>query len=258
MIKVFKIGGNVINDTKALDAFLDDFAQVDGHKILVHGGGDAATSFAKKLNVYSTMVEGRRVTNSDMIKIVTQIYAGQINKDIVCRLNKRGMPSFGFCGADLMSMHSVRRTGGAVDYGFVGDLDENGIKADVFLDFIGKGITSVVAPITVGQEFELLNTNADTVAQSIAVALCKDDDVELVYCFEKDGVLGDITDPNSLIREIDLDIYRDLRDKKIVFEGMIPKIDNAFTAISRGVKRVYMCSSKNILKPGFGGTAIMR
>ncbi|MEG1793709.1 MAG: acetylglutamate kinase [Rikenellaceae bacterium] len=258
MIKVFKIGGNVINDPKALDAFVADFAHVEGPKILVHGGGDSATNFAKKLNVYNTMVEGRRVTNTDMIKIVTQIYAGQINKDIVCRFSKVGVSSFGFCGVDGMSMRSVRRVAGSVDFGFVGDLDETGINTTIFMNLINSGILSVIAPITIGAEYEILNTNADTVAQSIAVALSKEDEVELVYCFEKDGVLRDVSDASTLIKDIDLDVYRELRDKKIVFEGMIPKIDNAFTAISRGVKRVCMCSSKNILQEGYGGTVIVR
>ena len=235
MLKVVKIGGNVVDNLEKLDAFLRDFASLDGPKILVHGGGKIATSIGRALGIEARMIEGRRVTDAETLKVVTMVYAGLVNKTIVDKLRTAGCRAFGLCGADGGLILSRRRSPEPVDYGFVG------------------------APITADAEGEgLLNTNADTVAQTVAVGMSAVYETELVYCFEKRGVLLDVNDDDSVIAEITPDRFAELRTRGIVADGMLPKLENAFRAIDSGVRSVAICSADRIASPGYGGTTLRK
>ena len=272
MLKVVKIGGNVVDNLEKLDAFLRDFASLDGPKILVHGGGKIATSIGRALGIEARMIEGRRVTDAETLKVVTMVYAGLVNKTIVDKLRTAGCRAFGLCGADGGLILSRRRSPEPVDYGFVGDPlpDRFGLDAarmlidatelgDVARELIDAGYTPVVAPITADAEGEgLLNTNADTVAQTVAVGMSAVYETELVYCFEKRGVLLDVNDDDSVIAEITPDRFAELRTRGIVADGMLPKLENAFRAIDSGVRSVAICSADRIASPGYGGTTLRK
>lgn len=257
MIKVIKIGGNVVDDPKELDSFLKKFASIPGDKILVHGGGKVATTISDSLGIETVMIEGRRVTDMETIKVVTMVFAGLINKTIVGSLNRKGVTAWGVCGADGKIMVSKKRDNSMIDYGYVGDPIVEQVNVHAVKMLLDGGFVPVIAPITVDQDGILLNTNADTVAQTIAVALSKIDQTELIYCFEKDGVLRDSQQEESVIETISLAEYEQLKSSKQVYGGMIPKIDNAFQAISCGVECVYICNSKNIDKENYNGTKIV-
>lgn len=256
-MKVVKIGGNIVDNPAKLDKFLQDFASLEGDKILVHGGGKIATTIAQSLGIQTQMIGGRRVTDAETLKVVTMVYAGLINKTIVSKLQSFGCNAVGLSGADGKFIVSQRRPATPVDYGFVGDpvQEKFGLKtAQILMD---AGFTIVAAPITYdSQDGSLLNTNADTVAQTIAVGMAQARDVELVYCFEKQGVLMNVDDDNSVINEITAGKFEQLKTDGIVADGMLPKLENAFKAIGNGVKSVVICSAENILKQGYGGTTI--
>ena len=244
MIKVFKIGGNVVANPAKLDSFLTDFAAVEGAKILIHGGGKIATQISKSLGIQTTMIEGRRVTDADTLGVVTMVYAGGVNKDIVSRLQRKGVNTIGLCGADGRLIESHKRKPAPIDYGFVGDPYR--VNTSLLETLAEAGYTMVVAPITFDEECGLLNTNADTVAASVAVALAASNDVELIFCFEKSGVLRDVNDENSLIETITREELAQLKAEGVVADGMLPKLENSFKAIDGGVKRVTICSAENI------------
>lgn len=253
MIKVFKIGGNVIDNMEALDIFLSAFAAVEGKKVLVHGGGRIATAVSSAMGIKPVMVDGRRVTDRETLDVVIMVYAGLVNKTISSKLNAAGCQAAGLCGADACLVLSEKRAVGAVDYGFVGDPLQGGVNTAFLTALTDGGTVPVIAPITMDGKGQLLNTNADTVAQAIAVALSQADETELIYCFEHNGVLRDINDKDSVIPVITKDNYVDLRESGVVASGMIPKIDNAFSAVSGGVGKVRICNSRDFSE----GTLIM-
>jgi acetylglutamate kinase len=237
-LTVVKIGGNIVDHPEKLDTFIELFSQLDGLKVLVHGGGKIATEVSKSLGITSTMIDGRRVTDQETIKIVAMVYAGLVNKSIVAKLQANNTNSIGFSGADADVIRAHKRIvkTGAVDYGFVGDVDQ--VDGSFLSELLNKGKTPVIAPITHDGAGQLLNTNADTVASEVAIALSTFFDITLLYAFELPGVLKDINDKNSLINEINTNKYHTLLDDGIIAKGMIPKIDNCYNAISRGVKEV--------------------
>ena len=249
MIQVIKIGGGVLENEAQRDAFLRQFAAIEGPKVLVHGGGRLATTMAERLGVETHMIDGRRVTDKETLDIVTMVYGGLVNKQVVAQLQTMGVNAIGMTGADGGWMKAVKRPiKNGIDYGFVGDVVEvNGAHLRTLLD---NGLTPVIAPITYSTEGLLLNTNADTVASQTAISLAPD--VQLTFCFEKVGVLRDADDETSLIPRISRESYKQLLADGIVSGGMIPKIDNAFAALERGVKSVRITHANNLL----GGTII--
>lgn len=254
---VIKIGGNIIDDEKKLSSFLEDFASIDGAKILVHGGGKLATKLAEQLNIPQQLVEGRRITDAETLKIVTMVYAGYINKNIVAGLQANNCNAVGLTGSDGNLVKAHKRIHPSLDYGYVGDVDA--INSLLLEDLLDDGFTPVIAPITHDGGGQLLNTNADTIAQEIAKALSKSFDTTLIYSFEKSGVLSDANNEDSVIKEITSSSYKDLKEKNIVFAGMIPKLDNAFTALNSGVKKVIIGKAEELhqLTAGEKGTTIV-
>ena len=246
-ITVMKIGGNVIDNPEALKAFLAEFATVEGPKILVHGGGKLATRLAERLELQVQMVDGRRITDKGTLDVVTMVYAGLINKQIVASLQKIGCNALGLCGADGDCVPATKRKASSIDWGFVGDVDPKKINVSLLHSLLAKGITPVFCAITHDGNGSLLNTNADTMASSIAVALASEYYVRLIYCFEKDGVLSDPNDNDSLIPLITQNSYSQLLDEGKVVDGMIPKLDNAFLALREGVAEVIIKHADNLL-----------
>lgn len=247
-LNIVKIGGNVIDDPIALKHFLSDFSKIDGPKILVHGGGKLATELAKKMNIPVQMVEGKRITDEATLKIATMVYAGYINKNITAQLQSLNCNAIGLSGADGNSITSTKRKVSTVDYGFVGDLNEESVNIAFFNSLLQNNITPVVCAITHNGNGQLLNTNADTIASAISIALSPIYNVQLVYCFEKNGVLSDISNENSVIRTITHVDYQLNKSNGIISEGMIPKLDNAFAAIEKGVKYVQIGKSDSLLR----------
>ena len=250
MIHVIKIGGGVLENEAHRDAFLRQFAAIEGPKVLVHGGGRLATTMADRLGVQTQMIDGRRVTDQETLNIVTMVYGGLVNKQVVAQLQTMGVNAIGLTGVDGGWMRSVKRPiKNGIDYGFVGDVTEvNGFYLRML---IGMGLTPVIAPITYSAEDLLLNTNADTVASMTAISL--EPDVQLTFCFEKAGVLSNPDDESSLIPRITRESYTQLKADGIISGGMIPKIDNAFAAIEHGVQSVRITHASNLQ----GGTIIV-
>lgn len=245
MISVIKIGGQVLDDPSARQLFLTQFATIPGPKILVHGGGKIATQIAAQWQVPTVMIEGRRVTDEKMLDIVTMVYGGLVNKQVVATLQSLGCQALGITGADGGCIRAEKRSPLPIDYGFVGDVKE--VRADFFTLMLENQYTPIVAPLTWSAEGYLLNTNADTMASSIAVALAKAGQAtRLFYCFEKPGVLLDAEDERTVIPHINPTYYQELRDKQLIFAGMIPKMDNAFAAIQAGVHGVWIGSAREI------------
>lgn len=256
MQKIIKIGGNVVDNPELLEKFIIDFAAMDGPKILVHGGGVMASQLQKELGRQPVMVEGRRVTDEDTLKVVTMVYAGWCSKSIVALMQKHGCNAIGLCGADANLIEATKRPAGKIDYGFVGDVDPSMINAGFLLSLMEQGITPVICAITHDKAGNLLNTNADTIASSVAVAMSRADgaktdngraDVSLIYCFEKDGVLYDKDDDSSLIGKITPESYATLKAEGRVAAGMIPKLDNSFKALDEGVGSVIIKHARNLL-----------
>ena len=250
MIRVVKIGGNIVDNPEALDSFCQLFARLDGPKVLVHGGGVKASQIQKDLGLKPVMIEGRRVTDLKTLSVVTMVYAGWCNKTIVALLQKYGCNSLGLSGCDA-SVIRARRRGpktladgfSSVDYGYVGDVSPSSFNIPFIRDLIGRGIVPVFCPINHDGNGQLLNTNADTIAASLAAALCG----ELVYCFEKAGVLYDKEDDNSVIGTMDPDMYARLKREGRIDKGMVPKLDNAFGALQNGASRVVIKHALDLL-----------
>lgn len=235
-INVVKVGGAVVEDDASLSALLDRVAALAEPTVLVHGGGRSATALARKLGIEPVMIDGRRVTDSDMLDVVTMVYGGLVNKKIVASLQSRGVNAVGLTGADMNLIVSDMRPKHPIDFGYVGDVRQ--VNADALDLLIANGFFPVVAPLTHDGHGNILNTNADTIASSVACGLADKHDVTLVYCFEMDGVLADANDISSVISEITPDSYQQLKNDGIVSGGMIPKLDNAFSALAKGVSRV--------------------
>jgi acetylglutamate kinase len=242
-ITVVKVGGNVIDNSGDLISFLKKFAALPGNKILIHGGGKLATKLSAKLDIQTKMIEGRRVTDSQTIEIVTMVYAGLINKSITAQLQSLGCDAAGFSGVDAGIIKAEKRSPCPVDFGFVGDIPRNGINSVRLMAFINMGLVPVLCSITADKQGNLLNCNADTIAQSVATALSSSGvHVKLIYCFEKQGLLADVNNDDSVIPFINADNCEKLKVEGIISAGMIPKIDNAFTALNAGVKEVIIKS----------------
>jgi acetylglutamate kinase len=235
---IIKIGGNVIDDDVKRSSFAQSFAAISQKKILIHGGGKLATRLAEQLNVPQQMVDGRRITDAETLKIVTMVYAGSVNKELVALLQKDGCNALGLSGADGNVITAHKRVHPTTDYGFAGDIDN--INTDLLHQFLQHGITPVLAPVTHDGKGQLLNTNADTIAQETAKAMSALYEVVLVYCFEKEGVLGG---DGKVVPVIDRAAYKDLKENNTVSGGMIPKLDNAFEAIEKGVRAVIIGSA---------------
>lgn len=279
MIKVIKIGGNVVDNPELLKQFVKDFADMPGMKILVHGGGVMASAMQKSMGMVPQMVEGRRVTDEETLKVVTMVYAGWCNKNITALLQAEGCNAIGLCGADGNAIKAKKRPpvhveslNEDVDYGYVGDVTAESVNAKFIYSLLEKGIVPVFNAINHDGEGNLLNTNADTIASSVAIAManykyrtprevccrceecthCSDDGklthlTELIYCFEKDGVLYDKDDDSSVIQEIDREKFTELKAEGRVADGMIPKLTNSFKAIDSGVSRVIIKHARNLL-----------
>lgn len=239
-LTVVKIGGNVIDNSENLHRFLLDFTALPGKKILVHGGGKIATDLALSLGVEAKLVEGRRITDIETLRIVTMVYAGLINKNMVAQLQAKGCNAIGLTGADGNIIKAVKRPVVTIDYGFVGDLDEHSVSSSTLSSLLQAGLTPVLCAITHDGNSQLLNTNADTIASAVAVAMSSSYETSLVYCFEKKGVLRDVEDETSLVTEIKINEFEGLKEEGVVSGGMIPKLHNAFEAIKSGVKAVYI------------------
>ncbi|HEX7904002.1 MAG TPA: acetylglutamate kinase [Chitinophagaceae bacterium] len=254
---VIKIGGNIIDDEIKLSSFLSTFADIPAKKILVHGGGKLATRLADKLGVEQQLVDGRRITDAETLKIVTMVYAGYVNKNIVAQLQSHNCNAMGLCGADGDSILAHQRKHPVIDYGFVGDVDA--INTGLLKSLLEQNIAIVFAPITHDQQGQLLNTNADTIAQELAKAMSHEYDVSLIYSFEKSGVLLDAEDDSTVIPELKPSYYKQLKRKQKIFAGMIPKLDNAFAALNSGVKKVIIGKAErlNELIGGSSGTTII-
>ena len=235
-IKIVKIGGNVINSTDGLRSFLIDFSKMEGLKILVHGGGTKATEMAKKLGLEAKMLDGRRITDEANLEVVTMVYAGLLNKNIIAQMQQNNCNAIGLTGADANTILSHKRVVKDIDYGFAGDIDR--IDSHVLQILLENNLTPVFCAITHDKKGQLLNTNADTIASEIAGAISSKYEVELVYCFEKEGVLSDIHKDGSVIKKIDSKRYIKLKKDGIITQGMMPKIDNCFYALKNGVKKV--------------------
>lgn len=255
-IFVIKIGGNVIDDANALAAFLQDLSAVSGKKVLVHGGGKIATRMAEQLGIPQQIVEGRRITDAETLKIATMVYAGYVNKNIVAMLQANGCSAIGMSGADGNLVQSHKRVNASIDYGYVGDVDQ--INTQLIRQLFDMFDTIVVSSITHDNKGQLLNTNADTIAQEIAKALSKECNVDLVYCFEKKGVLLDINNEGSVVPKMDRFKFEKLKELGVIYEGMIPKLTNAFAAVDSGVRKVIIGNAAELKQiiSGNAGTVI--
>ena len=251
-LTLIKVGGKIVEEPGSLHQLLKDFAAIEGHKVLVHGGGRSATAIAASLGIESQMVNGRRVTDAETLKVVTMVYGGLVNKQIVAGLQALGVNALGLTGADLNYMRSAKRPVKEVDYGFVGDVKE--VNAGILADLIHKDVVPVLAPLTHDKEGNLLNTNADTIAGEAAKALAAFFDVTLMYCFEKKGVLMSEQDDESVIPEITPALFQKYVSDGIISGGMIPKLENSFEAIQAGVGRVIITRADLI--SGNHGTVI--
>lgn len=237
-LKIFKIGGGIIDRESDLLEFLRLFSDILGPKILVHGGGKGASEMMARLGIAPRMISGRRITDSATLDLVTMFYAGKTNKQIVAALQRYGVNALGLSGADGNVIQAVKRPVREIDYGFVGDLSEASVDAELIHQFLALHLTPVLCPINHDGQGQLLNTNADTIAASVAKALSKRYAVALHFCFEKRGVLTDVTDDNSVLTTINLASYAELRESGVIAKGMLPKLENAFDALQFGVDKV--------------------
>lgn len=259
-LRIIKIGGNIIDEPQLLANFLTDFNTLEGKKILVHGGGKIATELASDMGVEAQLVDGRRITDDAMLDIVTMVYAGLVNKKIVAQLQARGCDAIGLSGADANSIKAVKRPAKIIDYGWVGDLLGDSVNTKTLSSLLESELTPVFSAITHDGQGQLFNTNADTIASSIAVALSSLYSVSLLYCFEKKGVLRDVDDVKSLLTEIREEDFIPLQQEGVVAGGMIPKLHNAFAAINSGVTEVLIgqAADLNLVEKNQFGTRIMK
>lgn len=243
-LTLIKVGGKIVEEDDTLRKLLRDFSAIDGYKVLVHGGGRSATKLAAQLGIESKMVNGRRITDQETLKVVTMVYGGLVNKNIVAGLQALNINALGLTGADMNLIRSEKRPVAEVDYGYVGDVKE--VNADLLASLIHQGIVPVLAPLTHDKAGNMLNTNADTIAGEAAKALAKHFDVTLMFCFEKKGVLMDENDNESVIPELNRQAFKQYAEQGIIQGGMIPKLENAFQAIDAGVKQVVITQASEI------------
>lgn len=253
-LTLVKVGGKIVEEPETLMQLLSDFSKIEGKKVLVHGGGRSATAIAAKLGIESQMVNGRRITDEETLKVVTMVYGGLVNKQIVAGLQSIGVNALGLTGADLNYMRSEKRPVKDVDYGYVGDVKE--VNSDILADLIAREVVPVLAPLTHDKAGNMLNTNADTIAGEAAKALASHFDVTLMFCFEKKGVLMSETDDESVISSITPSLFEKYVSDGIISGGMIPKLENSFEAINAGVKQVVITRADLIHTAG--GTKITK
>lgn len=246
-LTVVKIGGNIVDDVVALEDFLAMYTQLPSPKILVHGGGKLATKLADDMAIPTEMIEGRRITSAAMLPITVMVYAGLINKQIVAQLQQQNCDAIGLSGADGQLIVSHKRPVHKVDYGFVGDFTPKEVNTTRLEQLLTLGLCPVFCAITADKEGQLLNTNADTIASNLAVALASLYQVELVYCFEKQGVLYDVKDENSVIPTINPTNFIALKREGVIAAGMLPKIENALAAVQQQVSKVCIKQAKSLL-----------
>lgn len=245
---IIKIGGNILDNPSRLSSFLADFAKLKGPKLLVHGGGKIASAIGEKLGITPVMVEGRRVTDAETLELVTMVYGGLVNKQVVARLQALGCNAIGMTGADANCIAATKRPVRNTDYGFAGDVaGPESINVQFLNTLLQAGLTPVLAPLTHDGNGSMLNTNADTIASVLAIALSAIYQVKLVYCFEKKGVLSNAADDESVISYIDHERYEQLKKKGVVTAGMVPKLDNAFAALQQGVQQVLIGEAESLL-----------
>ena len=255
-LTVVKIGGNIIDSPVELDAFLRDFARLEGPKALVHGGGVLASGMLRELGVEPRMIAGRRVTDEQTLRVVAMVYAGWINKTIVAGLQCHGCDAIGLSGADGNAILASKRPSAPIDYGWVGDLTAESVNTTLLTKILSGGLVPVFCAVTHDGHGRLLNTNADTVAASVAAALSRDWEVRLVYCFEKRGVLADPEDDASVLPSLNLAAYEEMKAAGTVKAGMIAKLDNAFAARRTGVGYVVVKHASDLLNGGTGTALI--
>ena len=244
---IIKIGGNVLDNSEALNNFLSDFASVKEPKILIHGGGKIATKIGEQLGIESNYVNGRRITDAATLDVVTMVYGGLVNKQIVASLQQLGCNAMGITGADGNMIKAVKRPVKDIDYGYVGDIKADDVNTSLLVFLLKQNIVPVFAPLTYA-EGKMLNTNADTIASVLAVSMSRHFDVRLIYCFEKKGVLMDVNRPDSVITHLPRKLYEELLPKKVFADGILPKLENAFGAIASGVKEVLIGEAADLLK----------
>lgn len=244
---IIKIGGNVLDHPDALNRFLQDFASIKEPKILIHGGGKIATKIGNQLGIESNYINGRRITDADTLDLVTMVYGGLVNKQIVATLQKLGCNALGVTGADGNMIKAVKRPVKDVDYGYVGDIRQESVNTSLVYFLLKQNTIPVFAPLT-HCDGMMLNTNADTIASVLAVAMSKHFDVRLIFCFEKKGVLEDVNKQDSVIRHLPRKRYDDLLSKKAFVDGILPKLENAYAAINAGVKEVLIGEASDLVK----------
>lgn len=246
-LTIVKVGGKIVEDPETLSVLLADFAKIEGRKILVHGGGRSATRMSEQLGIPTKMVDGRRITDDDTLRVVTMVYAGLVNKTIVAMLQSEGINAVGLTGADMNIVRSDKRPVRAIDYGWVGDV--RAVDGKAIATLVENGYCPVVAPLTHDGKGHLLNTNADTMAAAVAVEASKTYDVSLMFCIEKKGVLDA---EGNVITSITPALYKQLKADGTIADGMIPKLDNAFECIASGVTSVFITESTQIADPAAG------
>lgn len=244
---IIKIGGNVLDDEQALDWFLKDFASIQAPKILVHGGGKIATKVGEQLGIESKYVNGRRITDEPTRDLVTMVYGGLLNKQLTARLQTMHCNAIGITGADGNLLKAVKRPVRDVDYGFVGDITPADVNSTFLYFLLKQNTVPVFAPLT-HADGQILNTNADTIASVLAISLSKHFDTRLIFCFEKKGVLKDVKNEDSVIQQLNESKYQQLLNEGALADGILPKLENAFSAIHSGVKEVLIGDAKDLMK----------
>ena len=253
-LSVIKIGGNIIEDETSLHAFLKLFSNIKGKKILVHGGGKRATHFESKLGIESKMINGRRITDAETLEVITMVYGGLVNKNVVAKLQSLGTDAIGLTGADSNSIQSDKRPVKEIDYGFVGDIKKVANKSIEKL--LQADFTPVFCAITHDGKGQLLNTNADTITSQVAVGMSEIYETSIYYCFELNGVLEDFNDKNSVVKILNPSVYKELLANGVIADGMIPKLDNCFDALNNGVYKVYIGNTSMLTKENDNYTTI--
>lgn len=253
-LTIIKVGGKVVENEQSLKKLLTDFSTIKGLKVLIHGGGNIATELANKMGLTVQMVNGRRITDAEMLKVVVMVYAGMVNKNVVAGLQSYGCNAIGLSGADLDIIRAIKRPVKEIDYGFVGDVVK--VNGNALAKLLENGFIPVIAPLTHDGNGQMLNTNADDITYAVAMALTKFFNVKLIFCFDKKGVMLDMNDENSVISNLTIKYYNELKDKKIVNTGMIPKLDNGFKSLENGVKQVFITDVNGIENENPGGTEL--
>ncbi|WP_026777867.1 acetylglutamate kinase [Polaribacter sp. Hel_I_88] len=253
-LSIIKIGGNIIEDETSLNLFLNLFSKVEGKKILVHGGGKRATQVSAKLGIESKLINGRRITDKETLEVITMVYGGLVNKNIVAKLQALNVDAIGLTGADINAIQSEKRPVTTIDFGFVGDVKK--VNSNAIDKLIKADFTPIFCAITHDKNGQLLNTNADTIASTIAVGMSTIYETSIYYCFELNGVLNNFNDKDSVVKHINSETYKSLLKDKIITDGMIPKIDNCFDALHNGVKKVYIGNTAMLTKENENFTTI--